>query len=175
MFFGKQNLLRLTDLPQSSVGAPIPIVLAEEHKLVVLYYPELPKLKCDTPNIFPVDSVTEPETVALVSFQGPYAHQFGPPNDEAIRGHPLFHLGLEPYSSFEVTNSAWIDKLRRRNSVHPYHNDSQFADLRHFIITFHDSTLEVVAKAYTSEVLGCMSALHAASGYFSNRQEAEIL
>ncbi|MFZ5619028.1 MAG: hypothetical protein ACOZAA_17075 [Pseudomonadota bacterium] len=163
----------MASVPQSSVGAPIPIVIAEEHNLAVLYYVERIESEWDGSTVHIVGPETQSETVAVASFLMPYAHKFGPPNDEAICGHPLFRLGLEPYSSFEVTNSAWINELRQRNSVHPHHKDSQFSSLRHFILTFHDSTFEVVAKSYTAEIISNMSVLQAASDYLSKRREME--
>lgn len=173
MFSEKQKLIRISDVPQSSVGAPIPVVVADEHDLAVLYYVERSEPEWDGSTIRVVGPETLSETVALVSFLRPHAHQFGPPNDEAIRGHPLFRIGLEPYSSFEVINSAWISKLKQRNSVHPRHKDSQFSNLRHFIVTFHDSTFEAIAVGYTARIVGNMSVLQAASDYLLKRLESE--
>lgn len=34
----KDKVIELHELPQSSVGAPIPILLADEHTAVVAYY-----------------------------------------------------------------------------------------------------------------------------------------
>ncbi len=163
MWNKKQKLTRLEDIPQSSVGAPIPFVVAAEHHLDVLYYTEQSDPDWDRTSVRVVGQDSVGETVALARFHRPYAHQFGPPNDEAIRGHPLFHLGLEPYSSFEITASKWIDELCKRNSVHPYHKDSHFADYRHFILTFHDSTFEAIAERYEAKIIGKMSVLEAAS------------
>jgi hypothetical protein len=37
------------------------------------------------------------------------------------------------------------------NRVHPRHNPAQFADLRHFVLQFQDSTFECAAKGYRVE------------------------
>jgi hypothetical protein len=86
-----------------------------------------------------------------VRFNGLYAHYFGAPNDEAFHGHPLAKFGLRPYEFARVENSPWIESLRVMNSVHPYHRDQVFAELRHFVLPFHDMTFECVAGGYTVE------------------------
>jgi hypothetical protein len=52
---------------------------------------------------------------ATVEFEQPFAHQFGPPNDEAFLGHPLAERGLHPYAGFEVQNSSWVRALEEMN------------------------------------------------------------
>src|SRR5512134_3046796 len=74
---------------------------------------------------------------------------FGPPNDEAFGGHPLAKRGLRPYSAAEVHKSSWLKLRIKMNSVHHRHSDALFAGLRHFIIAFHDSTFECLARAFT--------------------------
>ena len=84
---------------------------------------------------------------AVVSFQRCIKSTFGHPNDEAIEGHPLYHSGLEAYAIFEVLNSDWICEIDRQNRI-SFPNTS-YADLRHFIFTFHDSSFECVAANLT--------------------------
>ncbi|MGC4066352.1 MAG: hypothetical protein QM784_17320 [Polyangiaceae bacterium] len=88
------------------------------------------------------------EPFALVRFKFCYAHMFGPPNDEAFRGHPLSSRGLHPYGAFEVTHSSWIRRLERMNAVHPYHRPEVFWKRRHIVFAFHDTTLECVCDGY---------------------------
>jgi hypothetical protein len=142
----------LPDLPRSSVGAPIPLVLADAHRVVVAFCMD------DAPGIWdrgPDDPEFEALTgrVALIRFTQSYAHMLGPPNDEAFDGHPLASRGLRPYRSFEVQNSSWIRQLERMNSVHPSHRAEAFANLRHTILAFHDSTFECVAHAYDASIV----------------------
>jgi hypothetical protein len=85
---------------------------------------------------------------AVVTFSQVYAHMFGPPNDEAFSGHPLASRGLTPYAAFEVEQSSWLRALQRMNSVHPYHRPEQFAQYKHFILSFHDSTFECIAASF---------------------------
>jgi hypothetical protein len=86
-----------------------------------------------------------------VRFESPYASSFGPPNEEAFSGHPLAARGLYPFGAFEVLNSSWVRSLEKMNSVHRYHRKERFDALRHFVLTFHDSTFECVAKGYSWE------------------------
>lgn len=138
----------LKDFPQSSVGAPIPMVIANELGLVVLYYLELHDPGWDGSYIQMVDEHTV-QPVAIVRFNRVCAHYFGHPNDEAFSGHPLAARGLKPYGNFEILNSSWIRKLEQMNAVHPYHNKDDFMKIfRHFILSFHDNTFECIASNY---------------------------
>jgi hypothetical protein len=135
---GQDVLVPLSDVPQSSVGAPIPTVVAGEHAVALFYYGEAVG--------------TNSESSVIVQFHSCFAHYFGPPNDEALSGHPLYGRGLRPYGSFEVQHSSWLRFLERMNSVHPQHDCDRFlAGRRHFALTFHDSIFECIAKGYIVE------------------------
>lgn len=120
--------------PQMNTGAPSPVIAATEGKLALRYYAGSREL-----------------TRVRIVFESPRAHYFGPPNDEALDGHPLYRFGLTFYAAHEVHHSRWIEELRDRNRVHHRHHDSQFDGLRHFIWTFHDSTFEVLATSFAVE------------------------
>lgn len=62
---------------------------------------------------------------AILRFEGVDRHFFGPPNDEGLTRHPLWGHGLEFYEFHRVT-CAVPGKI-------------------HWIATFHDGTLDVVA------------------------------
>lgn len=126
----------LPDVPQSSAGAPCPIVLADEHTLILAYY------------LAARDQATIDDSVAVVTFEGYDAMMFGPPNDEAFEGHPLATRGLSPYRAHEIKGSSWIRTLERMNSVHRSHRPERYDSLRHFAFAFHDSTFECVATGY---------------------------
>ncbi len=133
----KDHLVKLTEIPQSSPGAPLPIAVATESDLMLAYY---------TNN----DDGTE---AAGIGFERYYAHMFGPPSDEAIRGHPLHSRGLKSYAAYEVLESSWIRQLEKMNAVHPQHDRKWFlAGKRHFLFTFDDSTFECIAHGYEAEV-----------------------
>ena len=84
---------------------------------------------------------------AVVHFPLCSVFTFGSPNDEALSGHPLCGKGLQFYSVHQVEHSSWIALLERRNSLHPRHDRQRFLeDKRHYVFTFHDSTLECVVN-----------------------------
>jgi hypothetical protein len=150
----KDEVIELEDVPQSSIGAPNPIVLASEHDVSLTYYLQNVPRGWDGTSVRIVGTDTEGEPVAVVKFRRCSAHMFGPPNDEAFSGHPLAERGLGPYGAFEIGNSSWIRKLERMNAVHSQHNKDRFmAKKKHFIFSFHDSTFECVAQAFEIELL----------------------
>ncbi len=116
--------------PPQSTGASMPTVLATDSHLYLLY------------EIAPAG-----EEVALLTFVLPMAHYFGPPNDEALHGHPLNSRGLQHYGIFEIADSSWVRSLEQMNRVHVQHNAALFEQLRHFAFTFHDTTFECIVQA----------------------------
>jgi hypothetical protein len=143
----KDEVVPLPDIPQSSVGSPRPILLADEFAVVLAYWIEHREIGQPGTDAALDDDITE-EPTAVVVFEHCTAHLFGPPNDESFSGHPLASRGLEPYGAFEVKKSSWVRALERMNSVHPHHRPERYARLRHFILAFHDSTFECVAPGY---------------------------
>jgi hypothetical protein len=140
-------VVELEDVPQSDVGAPQPIVLSDEHKVLLAFRIQ------DTPEGWDGTwvNVTHPGTespIAIVDFGPCISYMFGGPNDEAFEGHPLYERGLAPYSVFEVQNSSWLRKLERMNSVHQYHKPERYWAFKHFVFAFHDSTFECVAREF---------------------------
>lgn len=120
------------NVPQPNAGAPVPALIADETRVELAFIAR----RADP---------SDDESIAVARFVRPYAHMFGPPNDEAFEGHPLAPRGLEPYGVFRIENSSWIRQLERMNAVHDYHNPEGFARLTHYIFAFHDSTFECVA------------------------------
>src|SRR5580765_28621 len=112
----KDKVLELQNAPQSSVGAPCPMILAGEGYLYLAYLIQDTPAGWDGSTVRVVAEDTSGEPVALVSFTHIYAHFFGPPNDEAFSGHPLASRGLRPYRVFEAQDSSWIRTLVRMNS-----------------------------------------------------------
>ncbi len=142
---------RVSTAPQSSVGAPCPVVIGGEHTLRLAYYLEPGRLAPEwkAVQVLPPRPAGSDELCAVVSFVRSYAHMFGPPNDEAFAGHPLAARGLEPYSVFEIEGSSWLQDLVRMNSVHPYHKAERFDHLKHWVFSFHDTTFECIAASFT--------------------------
>jgi hypothetical protein len=148
----RDRVAELSDVPQSEVGAPCPLVLASEGKLIVAYFVSHPAQGWDGRTATVVGPDTPGKPAAIIRFSMVKASMFGPPNDEAFSGHPLASRGLRPYGAFEVFDSSWVRRLERMNTVHPQHRPGSYANLRHFVLTFHDSTFECIARGYAPEL-----------------------
>lgn len=136
----------LHDLPACDTGAPLPVVLTSEQDVLVVYLLPDAGPSWDGRSVQVVGGATAGMPIAIVRFIHCVATMFGPPNDEAFSGHPLAARGLMPYGCFEVEQSSWARGLEKMNRVHPRHRPESFADYRHFIVTFHDSTFECIAQ-----------------------------
>lgn len=144
----KDRVRKLGDVPQSSVGAPLPFVMSDESQVVLAYYCEVRDPNWDGSYVRIVGPVDADEPIALVTIRGCQAHMFGSPNDEAFAGHPLAARGLHPYGAFEVESSSWVRSLERMNSVHPRHCPGSFRDTRHLVFAFHDSVFECCCRSF---------------------------
>jgi hypothetical protein len=144
----KDVVIPIEDFPRPSVGAPCPLVIADEHRLLLAYYVQTREPGWDGTTVREVNRVTSSEPIALVCFNLGTAHMFGPPNDEAFAGHPLAKRGLRPYRVHRVESSSWIRRLERMNSVHSQHSPEPYWGLRHLIFAFHDSTFECVCREF---------------------------
>jgi hypothetical protein len=108
-------------------GAPAPLLVQNEDRAALIF-----------------ESTPSGESV-LLEFGGCLLTRFGYPNDEALAGHQLYSKGLRSYGVFEVEESAWIADIVARNAVSfPL---AGLPSLRHFVITFHDSTFECLAQS----------------------------
>src|SRR5919109_3755298 len=106
----RDRVVELDDVPQSSVGAPLPVVVADEDALQLAYYAEVSDPDWDGTYVREVDLSSE-EPVIFVQFEHAYAWFHGPPNDEAFSGHPLASRGLHPYAAFRIEESSWVRRL----------------------------------------------------------------
>jgi hypothetical protein len=124
-------------------GAPMPCLLSGSRTFLVYY------LRRDDP-LFDGLDLSEPgwdqeHGVGIVEFRQVLAVKMGSPNDEVLRGHPLYGYGLEFYVAQAVINSPWIRELADVNRVHSQFSEEKWADARHFMFPFHDETVECVA------------------------------
>ncbi len=138
----------LEGVPPSSVGAPIPFLMADERRVVLAYYMEVREPGWEGTTVRVVSPTDGEAPVALVRLNGCSVHMFGPPNDEAFRGHPLAARGLRPYKSFRIIDSSWIRRLEVMNSVHSRHRPERYRTLQHLVFAFHDSTFECVCQGF---------------------------
>src|SRR6266481_4895007 len=114
-------------------GAPTPAIYSHESGLACGY----------------VIGATHPESghTAVLHFDGVLYYAMGYPNDEALNAHPLYANGLGFYGFYVIKDSPLIAELDRRNQIHKRHVAGSYIErFHHWIISFHDETLEVVAK-----------------------------
>lgn len=142
------QVVELEDAPQSSVGAPLPVIVADEDTLQLACCASVPDPDWVGTYVHEVN-LSNGDPVILVQFEGAYAWFHGPPNDEAFEGHPLASRGLHPYAAFCIEDSSWVRRLERMNSVHEHHDPEGFTCLSHYVFAFHDSTFECVARSFT--------------------------
>ena len=86
------------------------------------------------------------ESLALAELEGAVAVKMGPPNDEVLHGHPLYGRGLGGYGTYVVENSRWLAELIEINRVHERFDPQAWEDKRHFLLVFHDETVEAIAR-----------------------------
>ena len=132
--------------PTQETGSSSPCVLTQEADLLLAYsvrnlaFPGWDKkAPPNDPGLVEKSAVLRFKTVLIFSF--------GYPNSEALGGHPLYRFGLKHYGFHWVENSPWIAKLRAQNRTHPQHRDALWEKWRHWIVTFEDKTLEVIAAS----------------------------
>lgn len=114
-------------------GSPCPAVHSGEHRLLCAYHIS--------------ETVVPERAVALLRFEGVLQFRLGYPNDEALHGHPLAKFGLKPYTSYLIENSPLIAEIENQNRVHSAYKPGMYVRWRHWIMTFHDETLEVIARS----------------------------
>ena len=129
-------------------GAPMPGVVADGQDLYLAY-------------IVRSEGLSEFEDFAIVKFTGVLQHIFGYPNDEALGGHAYFPLGLQFYAFNLVKDSPYLRELGERNAKVFPGSESMYESFRHWIVTLHDETLEVIARS--AEVAGRVEARDALS------------
>jgi hypothetical protein len=81
---------------------------------------------------------------AVVEIKRCTTTRFGYPSDAALAGHPLFEKGLGSFGVFEVVDSTWVAQLSGQHAA-ARPAAPPLPPQRHFVFTFHDSTLECVA------------------------------
>jgi hypothetical protein len=126
--------------PELAVSGPI--VMAIDERLVFSFNATRP-----TPDGRRADAGRAVVKVGLC-----LAFKFGHPNDEALPGHPLYDRGFEGVAVYEVLESSWIAELARQNRVRFPDSDLASCGVRHFLFSFHESTLEVLGNGLDGSV-----------------------
>jgi hypothetical protein len=125
-------------------GTPMPVLLSGLRTFVAFYLSVRDPL-FDGTNPRARDPLAD-HVIGVVEFKRTTSVKVGSPNDEVLRGHPLWGSGLEFYSAHEVKNSPWITELMEVDRAQEHFEESQWTGRRHYMLTFHDETLECVAK-----------------------------
>lgn len=90
--------------------------------------------------------------IAIIEWHSCQGAVLGYPNDEGQHRHRLWNKGLREigyYNAAEVQDSSWLAHLRRVASANTNYRPSSAPKLRHFVLLFHDSTFECLARGYT--------------------------
>lgn len=133
-----------------SAGAPLPHLLRSDNRTLLLFVVEEVDPNWDGKSARIVGPTTERE-IAVVEFYQCASAKLGMPNDEAFHGHPLAGRGLRVYGAFEIVNSPWTAELAAINAVHSRDRPESWSELTHFLLGFHDSTFECVARGFHVE------------------------
>lgn len=150
---GEEYAVPLEFPVQWDAGAPMPHLLVNDSKCLLIFYLSEVDPGWDGTNLSVVDPTSEASaSLALVEFDLCTSAKLGTPNDEVFEGHRLNGRGLEAYRAQEVINSPWIAEIQRTNSVHAGYNPDNWRDARHFIFWFHDSTFECIARSFKVEL-----------------------
>ena len=96
--------------------------------------------------------------------------RFGFPNDEALGGHRLWGHGLQFYAAHEVMDSAWLAEVRETERHHPLAASVPFPDAKHYLLTFHDTTMEAIARGIV--VQGAFATMDAAINWMTTTASA---
>jgi hypothetical protein len=100
----------------------------------------------------PKEKKDRTQYTGILTFKGCASCKFGDPNDEAIKGHPLYGRGIDVGDAYIVMNSPWLEELKIINSVHPQYDEKSWEGMRHYLLFFKDRTFECIAKDVTSQI-----------------------
>lgn len=78
----RDRVRELQDVPQLSVGAPLPFICSDEFCVVLAYYVQETTPGWDGTWVRIVSPCEGDEPIGIVRFTSCYAHMAGPPNDE---------------------------------------------------------------------------------------------
>ena len=104
----KDTVVEISDAPRPDVGAPLPLLLADDHRLLLAYLLSDPDPNWDGTYVNVVSSDSAGMAVAMIRFRRPYTHMFGPPNDEAF-----FASAKEQYNAKGIVDTrAEIQRIQ---------------------------------------------------------------
>ncbi len=95
---------------------------------------------------------TNDEPCAAVIFDGLQDFRFGPPNEDCCGFYQKFIENFAPGEAYVTNLGSWLTSVGLRDTRIFKLNDP---DCKHYIFTFHDSTVEVIAQGFRVETDTC--------------------
>jgi hypothetical protein len=138
-------------VPIWSGGAPLPHIFSNGSKVCLVYHIQVTDPEWDGVFTTSIDANSDTAyPLALVEFSG-HTFRFGIANDEVFSGLPLWGNGLVSYEAHIIENSKWIEELKQIHKIHPYYNEQNWKDLKHYMLLFKDEIFEVIAEDFKIE------------------------
>jgi hypothetical protein len=147
----RDRVVEAAGFPLPAGGAPLPMVVADEHRLLLAYRTEVVDPAWDGSRVVSVGP-SSAGRIAVVRAGGFDLH-WGWPNEDVLAAHPLAGRGIQPDGVYEVIESSWVRAMEKGNAIHPQHTPALFEARRHLLFAFHDSTLELLVSRVVAEVV----------------------
>lgn len=97
-------------------------------------------------------SIRTTGTVALAEFQHMHTYSRGVMASHTLHRHALAQDGVTPNEAHIVENSEWIEELIDINSTHPRFDRYRWAARVHYVLSFPDETVEIIAEGVRTTV-----------------------
>lgn len=137
------KLIEIQDQFVMDVGAPCPLLITDNGDLRLIFYSNDENSK----ELRQRNNLHDHGIIEL-SFKSQSFFSLGPPNDEALEGHPYFELDLNPYSFYELLDSDLIAKISTYGRYHHFYNPNAYDKYHHYILTFKEQLFECVADGF---------------------------
>ena len=135
-------------IPEANPGAPCPMLVAGEHSLVVAYYANRPMPEFDGTNPKQVSEHTDDEPCVALVFDDAYDFRFGPPDEEGWGAIWQLFPHIETWRPHVTNIRKWVSEMTVADNAF---EKVKWEDQKHYVLPFHDSTIEVIATGYRVE------------------------
>ena len=129
-------------------GAPLPVLIADDYRAVVVCYAVDSRPPIAAPRqLQPGSNYFDagPEAFALIEFKGPVEVRLGGPNEEGLEALDLASRGLRRFEAHVVRNSRWLSERIYLQSKWRASAAQDWDGMQHYFLTFHDSMIEALA------------------------------
>lgn len=142
----------LNDVPVCNYGAPCPMVVSSEHNLVLAYYVDRPRPEFDGTNPKSMSIHTDDEPCAAIIFDWVRDFRFGPPDEEECFYYRKYIKDFRPGEAYVTNMATWVTSVGlSKTKIYKL----SYPDDKHFIFTFHDTTVEVIAEGFRVDTDTC--------------------